>query len=153
MNKPFIYAILLGITWLFSMPADASGPSDMDHVISAMEKDNPADFEQVMRTFVDYARKGNIDAMVKLTSKITISNMGGVKKVKEFYEDQTVAVFRRFTKISEGGVTERATGAAGSTGWNFKKVFAAPDGKEIRMEFSVLRENGKICITGFELWK
>ena len=42
------------------------GKSDMDHMLSLMERDNPAQFEQVMYSFIESAKLGDVDKMAVL---------------------------------------------------------------------------------------
>ena len=129
-----------------------SGADEMAKIVQVMERDDPAMFEKVMRSFVDCALKDDIDGMIALTSKVTIAQTG-LAELKEHYAKDTVPALKLFPKMSDGGQVDYVSDGKGNTGWVYKKIFTAKNGKEAKFQFDVLKEQGVIGVGSFGLWK
>lgn len=128
------------------------GAEDMKMILRVMQRDAPAAFEQVMRSFIKCAHNGDIDGMVALTSKVTI-NQAGLAKLKELYAKDTAPVLKMFPEMSYGGNFDYVNDVKDATGWVFKKTFTSAEGKTVKLQFTVLKEQGKIAVSSFGVWK
>jgi hypothetical protein len=127
------------------------GAEDMARVMQVMQRDDPGEFDKVMRSFVDRAVLGDIREMVALTSKVTIAQMG-LEKLKEHYANDTIPALRLFPTVLDGGEVRYINEGNGTTGWAFKRVFASSDGRQARFQLIVLKEKGEIRVSSFGVW-
>lgn len=115
-------------------------------------KENPAVFERVMKTFVDRATRGDVEGMVSLTSKVTIAQMG-LEPLKQHYVNDVVTTLKAFPKMTGGGRADPVDDGKGTAGWVFKKVFSGVNGEEAKVQFIVLKEQGRIGVGYVGSWK
>ncbi|MFT5519970.1 MAG: hypothetical protein ACI9IA_000557 [Enterobacterales bacterium] len=128
------------------------GQSDMENMIRLMHKDNPADYEAVVRSFIENAKAGHVEKMIALTSQVTINKMG-IDSLKSHYTKDTVPALKACTSISEGGdiihIDKSQTGTG--SGWVYKKTCTYDESKTVPIQFVILNENGRIALTSFGL--
>jgi hypothetical protein len=152
MKKIHSLTIVLLLPLAAVLSSCTSGADEMANIVKVIERDDPAMFEKVMRSFVDCALKDDIDGMIALTSKVTIAQTG-LAELKEHYAKDTVPALKLFPKMSGGGQVDYVSDGKGNTGWVYKKIFTAADGKEVKFQFDVLKEQGVIGVGSFGLWK
>lgn len=152
MNKNQWVVFSLVLLTVFLVAGCASGQEDMARMVQMLERDDPAKFEPVMRSFVTCALQSDIEGMISLTSKVTIQEIG-LKKLKEHYANDTVPVLKRFPIMSKSGDVFYVDDRKGTTGWTYRENFASTDGKKVKIQFVVLKEQGVIGISSVGLWK
>ena len=128
------------------------GQSDMKNMLRLMEKNDPAKFEQVMHSFVQSAKLGEVEKMIGLTSYVTIEKMGKAS-LKSHYLKDTIPALKACKSISEGGdvihVDKSETGTG--PGWIYRKVCNYGENETVTIQFVILNENGRIGLTSFGL--
>jgi hypothetical protein len=126
------------------------GKSDMDNMLRLMERGDPAQFEQVMYSFIESAKLGDVEKMVDLTSYVTIEKMG-IEELKSHYAKDTIPVLRACVSISEGGAVIHINKSQSETGpgWAYKKTCTYGDNEQVILQFIILNENGRIGLTSF----
>jgi hypothetical protein len=128
-----------------------SGTGDLGTVIQALERDNPFEYEAVMRRFVESAQREDIDSMIALTSKIT-REQAGDEQLRKLYAAQYTQLFKRFPRMSKGGDNTHLDEGKGGPGWIFDKSLSTEDGESsVPLRFVVLKEEGKICVAAVRL--
>lgn len=128
------------------------GQSDMKNMIRLMEQDDPAKFEQVMHSFVQSAKLGEVEKMIGLTSYVTIEQIG-IESLKSHYMKDTIPALKACKSISEGGdiihVNKSETGTG--SGWVYRKVCTYGENDTVTIQFIILNENGRIALTSVGL--
>ncbi|WP_346331069.1 hypothetical protein [Prosthecobacter sp. SYSU 5D2] len=130
------------------IPSCVAGKRDMERVLKVMQQENPADYERVFKSFVRHASQGDADAMVALTSEVTVARMGGRAKLKEHYKQNMIPAFKAFPIMSPGGESHYLPPEKDSVGWTFVRTFKSRHGEERRFEIFVLKEQGQIRVAG-----
>ncbi|MBI5820715.1 MAG: ankyrin repeat domain-containing protein [Verrucomicrobia bacterium] len=151
-NETVLQPRAVDMAALAGKTAGPKGAEEMKMILRVMQRDDPAAFEQVMRSFIKCAHNGDIDGMVALTSKVTITQTG-LEKLKEHYAKDTMPALKMFPKMSDGGNVDYINDGKDATGWLFKKTFTSPEGKTVKLQFTVLKEQGKIGVSSFDLWE
>ena len=155
MTIPSRFRVALLITSLVIAGGCTTGHDDASKPAKAVvteTKENPVVFERVMKTFVDRATRGDVEGMVSLTSKVTIAQMG-LEPLKQHYANDVVTTLKAFPKMTAGGRADPVDDGKGTAGWVFKKVFAGANGDEAKMQFIVLKEQGRIGVGYVGSWK
>jgi len=124
------------------------GKSDMENMIRLMERDEPAKFEQVMHSFVQSAKLGEVEKMINLTSYVTIEQMG-IESLKSHYIKDTIPALKACKSISEGGDIIRIDKSETGSGWVYRKVCTYGENETVTIQFVILNENGRIALTSF----
>jgi hypothetical protein len=122
----------------------------MARMLKLIKQDKPEAFEAVMHLFINYAKAGDIDKMIELTSQITIDD-SGIDVIKNHYQQDTIPSLKQCHTISKGGKTihvseeESGTGA----GWIYHKTCSYADNKSVPVQFVILRENDRNVLASF----
>lgn len=128
------------------------GQSDMENMLKLMNKDNPAEYEAVMHSFIESAQAADVEKMIAVTSHVTIEQMG-IDSLKSHYLKDTIPALKACNSISEGGdiihVDESETGTG--SGWVYRKTCTYGESKTVQIQFVILNENGRIALTSFGL--
>ncbi len=122
-----------------------SDAQEAKKIADLMERDNPDQYLAVLVSFVDRAREGDIEGMIALTCDATIKHVG-IEKVKERYKKDTSPALKIFSEMSDGGEADYINDGKGRTGWVYKKLFTASDGKTTTLQFVIVKENGVIAV-------
>lgn len=152
MNKPCRLGSMLLALAVVVVSGCATKSGETAKTPKVVEKESPVMFERVMKTFVDRGARGDIDGMVSLTSKVTIAQMG-MEPLKDHYAKDIVGTLKGFPKMAEGGRTDPVDDGKGTAGWVFKRVFTAANGEEAKVQFIVLKEQGRIGVGYVGFWK
>ena len=152
MNRSFLLGSTLLASALIVLSGCATKPGETSPPPKGVEKESPVMFERVMKTFVDRGSRGDLEGMVSLTSKVTIAQMG-LEPLKGHYAKDIVGTLKGFPKMAEGGRADPVDDGKGTAGWVFKKVFTAANGDEAKVQFIVLKEQGRIGVGYVGFWK
>ena len=140
------------------MQGCVSGQADMQRISDAIN--GRQEYEGTMRRFLIRGRFGDLDGMLALTSKITIKLAGGEGKKRELFKSELIPALTRFRNLAPGGSSIPGKDEYGHPAWSFKETMVADDGKELKMEFTVTREDneltgeiGQLVVAYFGPWR
>jgi hypothetical protein len=128
------------------------GKSDMENMIRLMEQDDPSQFEQVMHSFIQSAKLGDVEKMIDLTSYVTAEKIG-IESLKSHYIKDTIPALKACKSISQGGDiihVDKSEAGTGS-GWVYRKFCTYGENETVTIQFVILNENGRIALTSFGL--
>lgn len=121
--------------------AAADAVADKDQVVQADIKS----YRRAAEVFVATAKEGDADAMVGVTSLITIVNEGGAKAIKSQYIKRFLPSFEE-AKVTWEDSVELMTDDTGNRG---VEVCCSVDGKRVfPLYVWVMKEGGKHVVTG-----
>ncbi len=122
----------------------APGPTE----INKTAQEAPKQYDDVLNHFFAYARAGNIDGMLAVTSDVTVATMGR-HTIEAHYRNDTSPALKQCGALAPGGDVMRVTKDETGTGpgWIYVKSCTNPELKNLRLQFVLLRERSKIVVT------
>lgn len=146
--------ILFSITIVFFLsacedPSQSPVPKDLANMVKVFEKADPGLFEEKMKEFVAFAKDGDVEKMLSITSNITKDRMGGGDALKEFYKNDTIPTLKACQPFSGGGnvIFAPKTLHNSGEGWTYQKRCVFGEDKSIMLQFTILKENNVIVVT------
>src|SRR5262245_19397681 len=84
--------------------AEAAWKTSLDTYLHcpSLAQQSPAEYEAVLRQFVEHAKAGNVEAMLNLTNAATRKTMGD-ESLLELYREDTTHLFSRYNRMDAGG--------------------------------------------------
>ncbi|QFY44723.1 hypothetical protein F6R98_20540 [Candidatus Methylospira mobilis] len=143
--KVKIFIVILFV--LLSVIACSGGQEDVDRIARVMQKNPPDEFESVMNLFIDYARKGDLDKMISMTSEVTI-RQAGTAELNSAYTS-AYKFLQSCISIDYGSdvyyIDNQASGTG--SGWKFVKTCNTSEEKKEKFHITLLNENDRIVVT------
>ena len=153
-GRPFFVGALI----LLCVPLAGcfSDKSDMNRIQKSIANNKTLNdslsCNRVLHSWIKCAQNNDIDGMIVLTSRTTVTQEGS-NNLKKVYTEDSAPALRRFRYEKNGGEAKYFDNGKNTTGWIFKSVCTSADGKEAKFQFVVLNEDGVIGVGSFGLWK
>jgi hypothetical protein len=151
-SKLFWFGLALVCTALFL--SSCSGQADMKRMERAIflqeDQKDSSEFERRMLYFIAKAQTNDVDAMIAVTSKVTITKAGGEAALREDYQKVTIPTLKMVHSMLPGG--ESVFGLDESRkfwGWLFKRSFLLTNGKTANFQFAITREDEAVVVASF----
>jgi len=125
----------------------------MARIARVMDQENPATYEKVLNNFLRHARNKDVEAMLNITSLVTIKGSGGRSSLKADYLNDKIPVLCKYSKTLPGGENIYLPPQDGTVGWAFRRSLKARDGKVKKFQFIFLKEGGKYVVSAMSPMK
>ena len=152
MKRSYFLTVILA-AFMLPFSGCVSGKADMERIVAAMDQQDSHEHEGVMRKFIEKARSGDLAGMMALTSKVTIKMTGGEEKQRQHYLSDTIPALKLFGSVAPGGDSKFGPDEYDHYGWAFKRTFLAADGRQAKLQFTIMREDGQLVVAYFGLWQ
>jgi hypothetical protein len=135
--------LLAGCT--FDQQPDLSGAS------STLTSYPPDAFSQTRDRFFEFAKRGDLGAMLLMTSPSTLK-LYGEGRLRELYAVQVIPPMKTYPVMYQGE-DRTAINADGITGWEYRNIFLTPDQKRyIKVQAIVVDIGGRYFVSSVTTW-